>query len=289
MKRSEEGAVRDPEASRTQLSPSPPAAGPFSGWAFHPTDPTADAGSVFRNYPITTRIALSVTAAALVLLALMAIPATREGVQSMDDAVFRFMLRVRWTPAVWVGYLFNVLGGSVITVPLRLAMTIWLSVTRRWWFLATFFAAEVSSELLNTFLKQAYDRARPPQPLVDTSGASFPSGHAIAASVIALILVALFIPPGRQRRRWWIGAIVFTLLMAASRAYLRAHWLSDAVGGVLIGSSCALVSALLIQGIRDRLGRRAAERAIRPEEAEKMPEPGPLETTVRDEEPGGSS
>jgi membrane-associated phospholipid phosphatase len=36
------------------------------------------------------------------------------------------------------------------------------------------------------------------------------------------------------------------ILMALSRAYLGAHWLSDAIAGVLLGTSCALLAALVV-------------------------------------------
>lgn len=216
---------------------------------------------MFVNHPRTAKIAASVTAGAIALTVLMAVPDTRADIQRIDDAVFSFMVRARWTPFVWVGYAFNVLGGSVATVPIRIAMGAWLAARRLWWFLAAFALAELSSELLNTFLKRAIDRARPPDALVHTSGASFPSGHAVAATVIALVLVTLFVPPGPRRRHWWLGAALFVLFMAGSRAYLRTHWLSDAVGGVLIGAACALDSTLFTQAIRDRRRRRALAEA----------------------------
>jgi len=40
--------------------------------------------------------------------------------------------------------------------------------------------------------------------------------------------------------------------MAASRAYLAAHWLSDAVAGILLGASCALLAAVVVDGLQRR-------------------------------------
>jgi membrane-associated phospholipid phosphatase len=40
--------------------------------------------------------------------------------------------------------------------------------------------------------------------------------------------------------------VTFSILMGLSRAYLAAHWLSDAVAGVLLGTSCALTAALVV-------------------------------------------
>ena len=135
-----------------------------------------------------------------------------------------------------------------------------LALRRRWWHLAAFAAAIVLSEVLIGSLKGIYDRARPPGSLVVTSGASFPSGHAIAASVTVVAAVIALIPAGRRRTWWGAAAVAFSIVMGLSRAYLAAHWLSDATAGILLGTSCALVTALVadqFQRRRNRLQRAA--------------------------------
>jgi membrane-associated phospholipid phosphatase len=54
--------------------------------------------------------------------------------------------------------------------------------------------------------------------------------------------------------------VAFSILTGLSRAYLGAHWLSDATAGILLGTSCALVTALIadqFQRRRNRLHRAA--------------------------------
>jgi membrane-associated phospholipid phosphatase len=46
--------------------------------------------------------------------------------------------------------------------------------------------------------------------------------------------------------------VAFSLVMGLSRAYLGAHWLSDAVAGVLLGTTVALGTALVMHVIRER-------------------------------------
>jgi membrane-associated phospholipid phosphatase len=95
-------------------------------------------------------------------------------------------------------------------------------------------------------LKGIYGRARPPDSLVVTTGTSFPSGHAVAASATVVAAVIALAPPGRRRAWWALAAMAFSILMGLSRAYLGAHWLSDAVAGILLGTSCAVATALIV-------------------------------------------
>ena len=99
-------------------------------------------------------------------------------------------------------------------------------------------------------MKAAIDRPRPPGSLIETTAASFPSGHAIATAVTAVGLVLVLARPGPSRWRWEVNAVIFTSIMALSRVYLRAHWLSDTVAGALLGAGLALGWPALLMAIR---------------------------------------
>ena len=199
---------------------------------------------------------VAVTAAVLALTAAVFALAADHGVlarvQRADDAWLRLMVSGRSAPVTAVAKVFNWLGLVYVTLPVRIAIAGFLTLRRRWWHLAAFAAAVVLSEILIGTLKGIYDRARPPGSLVATSGASFPSGHSIAATVTVVAAVIALVPPGRARVAWGAAAAGFSVLMALSRAYLGAHWLSDAIAGVLLGTSCALLAALAVTGLQRR-------------------------------------
>ena len=195
---------------------------------------------------------------------------TLAAIQRLDNAWLRLMISGREVPLTAIAKVFNVLGLVYVTLPVRIAIAGLLAFRRWWWHLAAFAAAMVVSEVLIGVLKGIYGRARPPGSLVATSGASFPSGHAVAASVTVVAAVIAMVPAGRHRAWWGGAAVAFSILMGLSRAYLGAHWLSDAVAGVFLGMSCALVSALVVgQAQRLRLGQRPA----REEQAPTVPLP----------------
>ena len=136
--------------------------------------------------------------------------------------------------------------------PLRVAALLLLAWRRHWLRVAAFALAVLTSELFIGPVKDATERPRPPGALIETTGASFPSGHAIATAVTAVGLVLVLATPGPSRWRWEVHAVELTAVMALSRVYLRAHWLSDTVAGALLGAGLALGWPALLQALRAR-------------------------------------
>jgi len=197
-------------------------------------------------------------------------------IQRIDDAWLRLMVSSREPPLTAIARFFNLLGLVYVTLPARIAIAGFLALRRRWWHLAAFAGAVAVSEVLIGLLKGVYGRPRPPGSLVATSGASFPSGHAVAASVTVVAAVIVLSPAGRRRAAWGLLAVAFSAVMALSRAYLGAHWLSDSAAGVLLGTSCALTAAVLAGQLQRRLGRSG-----RPGPPDREPLPVPFRRTGR--------
>jgi membrane-associated phospholipid phosphatase len=215
-----------------------------------------------RRLDVATAVLLAIATAGV--FALMWFPSTQSNIQRVDDAFLRTMTSVRAGAFTALAHVLNILGSAWITLPVRAAVGLYLAVTRRWWHFAALVGAMVLSEISIGTLKALYDRPRPPGSLVATSGGSFPSGHAVAASVTAVALViALFPPSGIRRWLWGLGAALFSFVMALSRAYLAAHWLSDAIAGTLLGTTIALGTALLIEWIRNSRGPAPTDHAGR--------------------------
>jgi membrane-associated phospholipid phosphatase len=172
-----------------------------------------------------------------------------------DLSVYHWADDVANTPLTWICKALNFIGSGAVTIPFRIAVTVYL-LFRRWWLRATAFAITWAvSEISLTVLKDYFHRGRPLDPLVAIKGYSFPSGHAVAASATAVALVLALMPAGPRRRRWEWLAIGFTFVMAVSRVYLHAHWFSDTVAGVLLGAGIAIFVFAAATEIRDIIFR----------------------------------
>lgn len=209
-------------------------------------------------------VAACLLAGAAVIGVLLAIPATKGGVQAIDDAVWRLAGHLHNPSGTAVAKAFAFVGSVWVNWPLRIAAMILLAVRRRWIQLLAFALAVITSELFIGPVKAVYARPRPPGDLISTSGFAFPSGHAIAGAVTAVGLVLVLLPPGKPRWRWEIYAVIFSFFMALSRVYLRAHWLSDVVAGALLGAGLALGWPALLMGIRGSIQRRRGPPPVSP-------------------------
>ena len=79
----------------------------------------------------------------------------------------------------------------------------------------------------------------------------FPSGHALGVAVFFGAIVYVLWTSDVSRALRWLGTLLACLLVlgvAASRIYLKVHWLSDVIGGLVGGVTYLLVVLLLIDG-----------------------------------------
>ncbi|MGI8776084.1 MAG: phosphatase PAP2 family protein [Acidimicrobiales bacterium] len=166
---------------------------------------------------------------------------------------------VRHSPAAVRGLKILTLLGTplwfYVIVPVA-ALVLWRRHQRR---LAVFLVVTTAlGGLLDTAVKLAVDRSRPSlvDPVATASGASFPSGHAMAATVGYGALLLVFLPVIACRRRVAVvlGAFVLVAAIGFSRLALGVHYITDVVGGFVLGVAWLAASAAAFSIWREERG-----------------------------------
>lgn len=110
--------------------------------------------------------------------------------------------------------------------------------------------------LLNLFVKLAVARPRPDYGLIEESGKSFPSGHAM----ISMCYYGFLIYLSQGMKRWAklsasisLPIAIFTLGM--SRVYLGVHYMSDVIAGWCLGFVVLVIFVLLYELIIKKLNK----------------------------------
>ena len=121
----------------------------------------------------------------------------------------------------------------------------------------------VGGSLVDTAVKLAVNRPRPQvdHPLDTAFGTSFPSGHAMASTITYGALVLVFLPVlGRRGRLVAIAAsTVVVLLIGSSRLLLGVHFISDVIGGYVLGIAWLLAATAVFGIWRKEEGKRPAD------------------------------
>lgn len=173
-------------------------------------------------------------------------------------------------------------GISFLGKPLTLAVlvgavAVW-ALRRRARRLALFLTVTgVGAGLVNTSLKLAVGRARPEVdvPVHEAFGLSFPSGHAMFSTACygALLVALLPLVPTAWRAVVRASTVALVLLIGLSRLTLGVHFLTDVVGGHVLGLAWLLASVAAFEAWRSDqwLGRtHPLEEGVDPEGAERL-------------------
>lgn len=148
-----------------------------------------------------------------------------------------------------VAHVGNFLGETPYALGLLVVALVGSIVLRRariTWFLVLAALGRVGAMLL----KGLFDSPRPTDLQVTLAehfdGYGFPSGHATTAAVLMgtlAFLAACFVHNPRWRWAFVLLALAGVALTAFARIDVGAHWLTDTIGGALVGTTIVLLAA----------------------------------------------
>jgi membrane-associated phospholipid phosphatase len=187
----------------------------------------------------------------------------QDAIVAFDDRLNEGLAAVRspvlFTPFTWV----TDLGSGPALAAVALVATGFLWAERRLAFIAPLWLAFLGAQLTVYVGKFAVGRTRPEFLEVATASLpSFPSGHTTGAMAVygfVAYSIARDLPSFRLQFElaYWTGVII--LLVGFSRMFLGVHFLSDVLGGFLVGGFWLLAAFALTELARSRAGAPPAE------------------------------
>jgi undecaprenyl-diphosphatase len=132
---------------------------------------------------------------------------------------------------------------------------VYLLLQRLWFGTVALVASLLGNVLIVGSLKDLLHRVRPDQSLalVPASGSSFPSGHTFSAFAFYGLLAVLYVGQGRRaghQVRILTIAAVLVVAVGLSRIYVGAHWPSDVLGSIFLGSAWIALIGLTLASLR---------------------------------------
>lgn len=170
----------------------------------------------------------------------LAVAVTLGGIATADSAVRDVLLALAAPPVVAIMRVVNFGGDKYVLIPATLLLfVVFPRARQRWW---VWIGLMVATPAVEGVLKAVIARPRP-----EGLGFGFPSGHAAAAAAFfgAVAYLAGSLPSRAAGRTVRALALALVVLVALARVILRAHWPSDALGGVALGLTLASAAALL--------------------------------------------
>jgi undecaprenyl-diphosphatase len=197
--------------------------------------------------------------------------------QMFDDTVMRWVghHQYPWLQSIMLEITALATGSVGLAIVLISGMFLWLNKHKHSAILLC--VASIGATALNQLLKSGFDR---PRPMIFKWGtqvmsSSFPSGHAMSASVIYFTVAYL---AARLQRKHSARLLTMTLAtgivvaISLSRVYLGVHYPSDVLAGVTIGLAWAAFCMAVLEAAQ-LYAKRNAPQMLKDEKPAPAPEP----------------
>lgn len=210
---------------------------------------------------------LSLSLFFLVIFILFSYSVAKEGWQKIDfDTTVKLQDRIS---RKWDGLFsyFSLLGSAEVTVGLAFIPALLFLIRMRFW-AALGWLMIIPASLLEVFGKLVLYHPGPPvffhRSLLPTALPSFyvhtdfsyPSGHMTRTIFLAVTFLVIILFSWKNKFYKTVAALFLIglgFMMFLTRIYLGEHWLSDVIGGSLLGVATAFLSSSLILAKRKAL------------------------------------
>ena len=240
------------------------------------------AGNFYTALGAVLVVGAAISVAAIWGFVKLAETVSEGATQQFDETVLRWMAAHQVTWVQHVMFEVTLLGTGLVLMTMVVVAATFLWLTDHRFSALLLLIATWGGVAINSLLKSSFAR---PRPQVFEWGAqvltsSFPSGHAMTATITYGTVAYLAARLQRRRLSRWITLILAAMLIALicfSRLYLGVHYPSDVVAGALMGLGWTAFCMATLEAIQV-FGKRFRPKIL--EHEEPAPDPDAPDTPV---------
>jgi undecaprenyl-diphosphatase len=164
---------------------------------------------------------------------------TGTGIRHFDNVVYTFFQKIHSPFLTDFFIVITAIATPTNLIILSCLLVAYFMYQKRWYFLALLPLSLLAGVISNSILKKLVHLSRPFFPLVPTTDFSFPSGHATLAIIFFGLVIYFFKDSIKSMlwRRFFVTLCIFCgLIICFSRLYVNAHWFSDVLAGMALGT-----------------------------------------------------
>lgn len=186
------------------------------------------------------------------------------GTQAFDEGILRWMSAHHSKALTSTMLEITTLGTGTVLIMIVCVAALFLTLTKHKYSALLLLVATGGGLLLDMVLKLQFNRPRPHVFIWGTQafGSSFPSGHAMGATITYSTVA--YLAARLHRRAWarWLTmsvALLVIFLIGVSRMYLGVHYPSDVLAGFIMGLAWAAFCMATLEAIQRFSERRAPQ------------------------------
>jgi len=187
--------------------------------------------------------------------------------QAFDESVIRWLAAHHTRALDVVMVEITALGTWLVVMMVVAVAALFLVLTEHKYSAILLLASTFGGIVLNGVFKLGFDRPRPAifVPVVHAVSSSFPSGHAMSATIVYTTVAYLAARLHKRRwARWLVMTVAFIViaLISFSRLYLGVHYPSDVLAGIVVGLAWAGFCMATLEAIQKFVFRRGPQTQV---------------------------
>ncbi|MEJ8758225.1 phosphatase PAP2 family protein [Pontibacter sp. H259] len=185
---------------------------------------------------------------------------------ALDEAMFRFAASHTSPETTRIMRIISFFASAdylMVVPPLVVLILAWFRQLQ--WFALKVLIISLTSTILNQALKRLFERPRPETAMLEQSGLSFPSGHAmIGGSFYGLLIYIVWRTVPNPIWRWLLTILLtfLLLLIGYSRVYLNVHYATDVLAGFSAGILWLLISIYFMRKLEKIYFRKVEQKQV---------------------------